>query len=219
MQNDPVNFVDPSGLDPDIIVTNIWAPTWVSGLAGAVLGGIANDTGILIVDPPAGGEGGGGTEPQSPIAKLNLDRLDSCLGKLFSVQIADFKRDQPFVYDVRGQGAFIAQNKKTGRLYAITTDFTSRTRGELGGSGQTSSRLPYYNWVASDFAKDPNVAGVAKQASQIHEIGNSLGLLTGKKPKAKNPNLRKLDGDQGMALEECAFGGYVKPDGSVTVKP
>lgn len=76
VQNDPVNFVDPSGLDPDddppagpldTVVINTQAPR--PGLAGSVLASMANDTGILIVDPPAGGEdgGGGGGDPQDPL--------------------------------------------------------------------------------------------------------------------------------------------------------
>lgn len=64
VQDDPVNFVDPMGLDPDIIVTNIWGRQ-LSDFSGS-FGGAG--TGITI-DNPSTGEGGeidGGTEPQEP---------------------------------------------------------------------------------------------------------------------------------------------------------
>jgi RHS repeat-associated protein len=74
VQNDPLNFVDPSGLDHnidhwvpgpgDIITINAPGRFWNGG--GSVLG---DDPSFLIVDPPTdaptGGDGGGG--PQDPV--------------------------------------------------------------------------------------------------------------------------------------------------------
>jgi hypothetical protein len=167
---------------------------------------------LAVIDPSEQRKGGG---KQGTIVQLDLSVLATCLD-MFGVQIPDFRSAQPFTYRQDGQGSFIAENKKTGALYAVTTDFLSKTSSQMGGAqGQTDLNKPRYNWVASDFAKDPNVEGVAKQAAQIHEIGNSLGALTEKAPAVKNPRLRKIDSDAGMALEECVFGGYVNTDGSV----
>jgi hypothetical protein len=132
---------------------------------------------LAVIDPSEQKKGG---RKRRTIVQLDLSVLANCLD-LFGVKIPDFRSAQPFPYRQDGQGAFIAENKKTGALYAITTDFVSKTSRQMGGAqGQTDFNKPHHNWVASDFAKDPNVEGVAKQAAQIHEIGNSLSALTEK---------------------------------------
>jgi RHS repeat-associated protein len=229
--NDPVHLVDPTGLDPEdpAPTTHIdpatGEPTLVPGVNGGVVtitaensglgmfGADANQT-VAVIDRAFLNQSGGGKKPK--IATLDPERLSACLD-LFGVETPDWRRDQPFTYGLNGQGAFIVEDKKTKNIYAITTDFQSKTKAQLGGAtGLTDLNKPRYNWVASDFAKDLNVERVAAQAAQIHEIGNSLGALTGRHPEAKSKALRAIDPDEGMALEECVFGGFVNPNGSVT---
>jgi len=219
VQNDPANLLDPLGLDPDVDIGTFNAGEIIAEPGTVGTFGFGGELGMVIT--PTKPVMSGPTDPQppeKPVVELDLNKLNSCLG-LFGVEI-DYatQEGEAFVYDMRGQGSFFVKDKKTGRGYGITTDFTSKTRAQLGGTGATSPRLPYYNWVANDYASDARTSYVALMAAQIHEIGNSLSFLTGKKPRAKDPNLRKADKDSGMALEECVFGGFVEPGGSVTKK-
>jgi hypothetical protein len=111
--NDPVNFVDPLGLDPDDPIdpaTGI--PTPVAGPAasvdipisfgtpidGGVIGGIIGDTGIVIETggesaPGGGGGGGGGSGPvdrhlipsKKDIKKMNCAELEKAISYLRDV--------------------------------------------------------------------------------------------------------------------------------------
>jgi hypothetical protein len=69
--NDPINFVDPTGLDPDCTdeFNNTGTCTITAGGSNATPPpGFYSDTGIVVVDPPSDGEisGGGPQEPAKP---------------------------------------------------------------------------------------------------------------------------------------------------------
>jgi hypothetical protein len=57
-------------------------------------------------------------------------------------------------------------------------------------------------------------------ASQVHEIGNALEYLTGNSGRERlGPALAAFDPDDGIALEDCVFGGRVNLNGTITQHP
>ncbi len=82
--------------------------------------------------------------------------------------------------------------------------------------GYTNPKDPTRNYVASDVAQSYSFEVV--RAAWVHELGNSIAHIVSQfagkdmTVKAKNANLLAWDGDSGMALEECVYGGTVGQD-------
>jgi RHS repeat-associated protein len=103
VQNDPVNFVDPSGLFPEPMVPlpgqwSVDVPiSFDSPIDGGVIGGIIGDTGILIEtggEPePGGGGGGAEPEPQNAQNAQNTDTRTSC--QRFADIVEELSRNNP----------------------------------------------------------------------------------------------------------------------------
>ncbi len=222
VQNDPVNFVDPSGLHPespfggmtDWLIKQMYRDmfTWASMGSRSVI----EFTGEPDPEPP---------QNTKPKAQYSEDKFKDCLGKM-GVNLVKFDPN-----DRLGGFSWFSDAEGRKHINAIYTDMskyntkelteTVRGRGGTGFSyvGWAPSGLIGLNYVASDYAK--TAALVAVTAKRIHEIGNSLEHdIHRRLPWNPNhPELYKQDNDAGMALEDCVFGGFVNRDGTVVTKP
>lgn len=70
-QNNPVDFIDPSGLNEEPIRIETWAPAWNWGFFWLVMFGSGNNGGI---GDPGGGGGGGGGHSRQDNCKQALDQ-------------------------------------------------------------------------------------------------------------------------------------------------
>jgi hypothetical protein len=73
-----------------------------------------------------------------------------------------------------------------------------------------SSYSPYRNFTASDLTNPTAILAV-----QVHELGNSLSMITGKSlPPPAVPGING-DKDAGVTFERCVFGGDVTRNGGL----
>lgn len=89
---------------------------------------------------------------------------------------------------------------------------------DLDGVGATYPFLgqAYTNYVASDHASDKkNVTDIGTIATWVHELGNSIAAITNTSATPEHPENFFKDEDSGAALEECVFGSYVLPNGTL----
>ena len=100
-------------------------------------------------------------------------------------------------------GGYFVGVRNTDTVFTINTSMTAYTSSQLRAlsprpllpgvmAGATLPSSPYLNFIASDVASNPSVPMEAIVAGQVHEIGNSLALITGNKPMARDPKLRKI---------------------------
>ncbi len=139
------------------------------------------------------------------------------------MHFAEDRLEQNPSFDVdRTRGYFYGE--WADRFISVETSMTavdsSYIRGISGRDvrpgGYTNPRDPEHNYIASDVARSYSFEVV--RAAWVHELGNSIAhiltRLSGKDMtvKAKNSNILAWDGDSGMALEECVYGGAVGQD-------
>lgn len=235
VQSDPVNFVDPTGLDfcyGDTLLPSEASPNlpgfedWRCGSTKSGGGGGGGDHG-------GGGGGAGGKAPQNTSAHFDDTTFNRCVNELFGVDPApsnDGKR-VGLAPISGGIGSYSGLSMLTWEKFTIYTNGLNKDSKQLaieGGAdpgktalGYTDPRNPYLNWIASDYVKNSSVASVFNLANQIHETGNAIADINSKnfhgyqKPKPLNSKPFEGDTDSGAALEECVFGGPVLPNGTV----
>lgn len=168
-----------------------------------------------IESRPKDGKKGSGT------AKFDLEKFKDCLKSFHTTLGVSDGRSQGF--DTRA-GTFTGFFGSIMEPFSIRIDDTSRSMKDiqklLGKKNAMAMADPNDSsvvYLGNDAFN--NSVPVYRIAAQIHEIGNKIYqkfAVTGmKKPEAQSATLRKFDGDAGMALEECVFGGYVKKDGTL----
>jgi hypothetical protein len=149
---------------------------------------------------------------------FDLDRFSRCVKELFGVNTEAFVST-----DRRGAGYFRGYDER-GNPINIATDNRLKTTEAFrreGPShkmvaGRTYSELPFLNFIARDLAENRRISSSYLIAAQVHETGNSLGFITGRRPQPKF-NYADRDDDPGRALEECVYKGRVAPDGRVSI--
>jgi YD repeat-containing protein len=161
-------------------------------------------------------------------AKFNAERFRHCLDVMYHVQPGPEDGHDEFFATTRTEGHFIGVTEK-GQIFGVNTSMTAYSSSELRSlSGNTERGMilggtikghPYLNFVASNVASNPKTSLDVIMMIQIHELGNSLAQITGYAPDAHNDELRRYDADSGQALVECAYGGFVRPDGRITFYP
>ena len=236
VQNDPVNFVDPSGL-----FTNCGQP----GLPpceeekprrnpGDDLPSAGGSPPFFPVDPPQPeGPPIADPPPQNPMAHFDMETFNRCVQDLFGVSMAPTSDGKSVGLKplTDGIGSYTGFSLATHSKFTVFTDGRSKNSKELaieGGAkpgatalGLTVNHAPYLNWIASDYVKNPSIPYIFNLANQVHETGNSIAQVIAQKfkgfvkPRPNNPTPFEGDIDAGAALEECVFGGAVLPDGTV----
>lgn len=204
--NDPVNFVDPSGLNSassgtsyswscwgtwrseadgsNFQITSMFCQTWSNGSANG------------------GGQVGNNTGPK--VNKFNREQFDKCINKLFGGRIKDlkfdFKRETggKFSYtdSVNAKLAAERGSSSTMGTFSGVTDVTTNSAASLAGmynrenpgrqryldqSGYTSSNNTQRNWIARDVASNYNdyPADNGFLGLFIHEMGNQIANQLG----------------------------------------
>jgi RHS repeat-associated protein len=241
--NDPVNLIDPTGLYWAID----WGSCRAEVINIADPGGdpILRFSGrdicnLVWVDDrpffdPGPGPGGGGPvlNHQAKKKKPSLkDKIAECAEKLFGVTMTNF------VFSLPGQdGAFtgtgpdVLKNKGNNATIIVYNDASSMsmsgigTNWSLGGPvmgftpnpnhpfNQAHGYDPYTNYTGNDLTNTRAV-----QATQVHELGNSLAMITGIFSTMNgtiSPPQFGTDRDPGVAMERCVFGGDVNSKGKL----
>lgn len=187
-QNDPVNFVDPFGLDafdelgdpPAIpklieyggtIVTNTSAPRW----DGGAVGGIFGDTGILIELPGEGGGGLGGAlggdNPQKPTDTSEAERLltENCVHLLNSILAELGKFGDPYSFNFWG----IFRKAKDGqKFHTVHLTLEQQNKYGMGGTHSVVGDPAFYvDLDAGLFNRNDLTAGYV----MIHELFHGSG--------------------------------------------
>ena len=218
-QNDPVNFVDPLGLDHDtlgppppvptlvpppgplpVIVTNTSAPRPVGGGAGGIFGDVA----FVPEDPPTGGDsggGGGGGFDLPGITRLVDARIseDDCVK--FAKTILDqlSKGKGPSLYDV-----FNAFFNQTHDLFTRTPPPGSRKQATGMGSLKKSTATMFLR------KGDPKEQTVTDADNVVQELFHFAG------PGFKGYNDKQL----AQALNKTEYAATAKevfPDGTANI--
>jgi RHS repeat-associated protein len=210
VRDDPNNLADPLGLF--IVVTDIPEDIWSLFFLMFGGGGGGGQGSIIEAEFPIRSGGGGAGGGRSP--HVNLEVLDQCIRQLFGVSLKEFNQSSP-----NNNGSFagygpdsISNGGNDADIYVIND--TSRSSTQLGrmaareggrvppGSilvGLTLPSNPYRNYTSSMFR-----GAVTMAKAQVHELGNSLQLITG---AAFNPaTVPGSDKDPGQLLENCVNG-------------
>lgn len=231
-QNDPVNFVDPSGLQ--------WAPfiTWVScigndcnyGLRGSFIAGFGE--GPPEVGWPGGDYWEGETEAEPKKPPTLSQRVRECAEKLFGVNMTIFVSSRPGQDGAfTGTGPDVLRHGGNISTFTIYNDASSLSQAGIGSHwnlggpamgftpnpdhpfNQANGYNPYTNFTGNDITNSRVV-----QATQVHELGNSLARITGIYSTMNgtvSPPQFGSDRDPGVAMERCVFGGDVNSNGQV----
>jgi hypothetical protein len=226
-QNDPVNFVDPSGL-------NAISPgtSFGSGILWTVWYG-NNTDGWRIWNQwfePYGGDFTG-TDPQNPQEPpgppdyVNSTAVKACAEKLFGITLAGldyqpgngrisfqgFDAKQSSMFDSSAGWLYITPNNSRS-----SSQITAATNAAMRGGvafGETDPNDPSHPYVAND------ITGSMHYGFFVHELGNALAFLTGKYHKSWltgkfiyddpkiEPNPRQVSAaghnDPGVTFEDC----------------
>jgi len=176
--------------------------------------------------------GGGGQQDglnKGKKASFNMDNFNKCLKKYFPgvtfENISD-GRTQSLGFS-RETGGNFAGNLN-GQVFSVVTNVSSRNSSTLGRqlkavggnpsgvdqSGATFGSSPNSNFIASDVASDSRNLNIGLFGLFIHELGNSLGKISGLADPfngfaQQNSKLGIKDPDVGAAFESCVFGGLV----------
>jgi RHS repeat-associated protein len=217
VQNDPVNSLDPSGLDgnyTDIPLSDAAICRIFHIGCGDTGGSGSSGTGFQIVESLPD-EPGGGTDPQKPSPEEIKSAIKDCLDALWGMgtRLDSFLPSEP---GKDGKATF-SYLKSLGEYASATITNDTRTytaiqlTGLRGGpfpivGGLTFPDHPYTNFTASDRSNftghfpglDSAVGGFV--ATQIHELGNSIAAITGKDVGRTGAK----DEDSGYQLEGCA---------------
>jgi RHS repeat-associated protein len=208
--NDPVNFIDPSGLNV-CFVRERCVPGTVNGDASSCAS-VAVDV-TCFGDDPGGGDGpgrgpedetggGGGNPPKEKAKKivkfaLSQEKLDDCIRQIFE-----------------GKATLTAKN----RPFILRTDLSFLGEGTVGAPVAVVGR----GIVGIDTRAFDNTQSSIKYLSAVylHEAGNILArkLFGNSFARPATPDVQELFGgdlDTGANLENCAFGGQVLPSGDV----
>ncbi|MDX2043139.1 MAG: RHS repeat-associated core domain-containing protein, partial [Acidobacteriota bacterium] len=236
VQNDPVNLIDPGGLESYL---------WTCETIGWLWDG-RNERWFMIEQcslrvlssrDPSGKSGGGGDSrgggerrQNRAKAQFDLNKLKTCAKDIYGVEVEEFQGPGE---DGRGDGIFKAKGNdiiagKQNTSITILTDRTSYTGAELATVNRQDdwiygltfsngynwaghgTQSPYKNYVASDIPFHPDMAAnayIVSLATQVHEIAHSLAEITG----LSNPAV----GEEGFLFEKCVFGGKVNDDGTI----
>jgi RHS repeat-associated protein len=214
--NDPINVVDPLGLDSTAGTPSTpyipgfgngpgWSLDVPAGDEGQITysGVIPPGTmqhGLLLASAP--GATGGSRRPG-----VNLDVLKMCIQQVTGFTTMDFTlatpgQDGSFI----GLGPDSLVNGGNNRMVEVVSDDTTFTKLAMNGGqlpppparpavGFEDPDDPYVDYIASDQSAWMIVA------TQVHELGNSLADIAGVKNPI--PGSKADDPDVGQKLEEC----------------
>ena len=218
--NNPVNFVDPLGLEwgpPCDCPPDEWdVPT--PGAAPDRVPGTA-DSGLTEGRGPTGGGGrGGGSDTKRQLPKNQQDALTDCIGSIFNVKTEQFV---PAVPGSNGEFVGVANGGAGSRLQ-ITTDSSRFSVSQLNTIRYSQSTPPprqsdttgltvqgrlatkyifgigysyeHFTWSANYVGNNLQPGG-AMLANQFHELGHSLAKLLGLAGNGEDP--------YGGRLEDC----------------
>jgi hypothetical protein len=161
-------------------------------------------------------------------AEFDLDRFKRCIDKLYNVVLGPSDGRTRALSVTRVEGLFVGS--RFNKFFTVKTDMTTYTASQLRSlsptplapgtvAGLTFPKHPYLNWLASDVVNDPRVSYEVVLAAFVHELGNSLGAISGRASPAKDPRMFRYDKDSGNGLTECVYGGSVLQDGTITTNP
>jgi RHS repeat-associated protein len=144
VRNDPVNFVDPNGLDPDCAeeFNSTGTCTIGGGGGGNDPGGFISNTGIVIVEGPEPTPTDPGGGPQSPSDTSEVERLltESCVHFLNGILAELGKIRDPYGYNFRG----IFRAAKSRTSFDTVRLTAEQKKGGLGGTHSTISDPNFY---------------------------------------------------------------------------
>jgi hypothetical protein len=155
----------------------------------------------------SGGGGGGGGNHRPNLKKLDVKRLMDCISALFGVSGTSFtqttKTSAGRFTGTLNSNSFSVQNFQ-GFNAAQLTSWWAQSNHRTPPSGFVSIGLtipsaPYFNFTANDAAS----YGYSPLTSQVYELGNSLGVISG--TLQSNPNQMPGPGntEPGNALLNC----------------
>jgi len=203
--NDPVNLIDPLGLDIVCVTYSGVSPNGVphgpDTTCHFVGGTIEIDTsaGIpLVFHPGPGGAGvGGGPRPRYTV---NLKVLNKCLSDLkIPVTISKFTPSTPGGFgSATGMGTDLFSFKGANSTITVKNDAATYNAVQVGALcglsaalGCTDPSSPYTNFTNN------NNSPYGTVATQVHELGHSLYDITTGEYFLPEPK------DMGQALEDC----------------
>jgi RHS repeat-associated protein len=134
---------------------------------------------------------------------LHQQELSDCLNKIFGPGNILNNQNLPILDTRVSQAQINSQSRRLGVQGTYQTPVPTSGRGTV----QIPTEL-FYN---------PNTTMGFLAATFIHETGNILAIQmfgSSRYAQATNPAIVGLDRDTGAALEECVFGGLVRPNGS-----
>jgi RHS repeat-associated protein len=237
-QNDPVNFVDPTGLMCFMMTT------WGNGEGQfgqqCVWFGDYEPFGTFQPKDTEPAATDVGKEPQNSdpsksdeLTPEQAAQFTNCLSEMFKVYNDGYK------YQREGEAWFHGHSDSRRHFWnSPIGDFTVRTDqqtksstqlgnmadpvgvGRAGGNsvvGYTDKRNPYFNYIAND-ARPAGVSGRENLGLWVFELGNALSVITNRMPDipADSRNRYGVVGEAGAAFEDCVFGGKLNSNGSVT---
>jgi RHS repeat-associated protein len=211
--NDPVNFIDPSGLNV-CFVRERCVPGTVNGDASSCAS-VAVDV-TCFGDDPGGGDGpgrgpedetggGGGNPPKEKAKKivkfaLSQEKLDDCIRQIFEGKATLARANRPLIVATHLSWLDSPRGPAVGAVVA------TQGRGKVGIDVRE-----FYS---------PESSTKYLSAIYVHEVGNLFSLRIfgsgGARPAA--PRVQSIfggDEDTGANLENCVFGGRVLPNGDV----
>jgi RHS repeat-associated protein len=243
VENQPTNFVDPSGLlmSPGVCIT-LAHGTRYTFADGKVIDIIKSTSTICFgggsSNSGGGGFGSGGGGGQQNQPKIDDQKLKDCTKDLFKVETTNYEIGKSFngkadYYDYFLGSLVQAIDSLFGvdrSLISVTTSQynSSRIRYESGSVfNPVASGKPIFGYTEPDGKTNMIVNDMGTPAFQnslwIYELGNALGIQTGNQPKAVDEERRY--GNQGAndkggpALVDCVFGGKVNSDGGLSPVP
>jgi RHS repeat-associated protein len=224
VQNDLVNFVDPSGLI-DTVIINTWAPSWPSSNGDPAPGP------ARPLNERTGEGGSAGGNPQNPREPpgtpefVNSEAVKACAEKLFGITeggldyqpgngrigFQGFNERQSSIFNSSAGWLYITPNNSKNSSQ-ITADTHAGMRGGTA-FGSTDPSDPSHPYIAND------ISGSFQYGMFVHELGNALAFLTGKfhiawltgRQVYDDPNIRPSDkqrstaghDDPGVTFEDC----------------
>ncbi len=235
--NDPVNLIDPFGLDT--------TQTCLEDIDGNVVACSVTDSVEVTANVDTyWALGGPSSGPDSPVGVplifmgggkgshggkfVNQKVLAKCVKDLFGVITTQFTESaQGTNGSFTGQGPDTLSNGGNDTSIHVTNDIQTYSgeglkalrdsrgnpplpQGTTAVAGLTLWDQPYVNYTANNLSQLNQPASMAAE-TQVHELGNSLHYITG---AAFNPaTVPGSDKDAGQAVENCVRnrGGFNKP--------
>jgi RHS repeat-associated protein len=216
--NDPINFVDPLGLDPFLLTTTRIC-TWTFQNGDLVDVSCFSSSTLTPLGGGSGdGGGGGGTGSASAKPAVDLSRLADCIWEQFGVVLTAFvpsvgagtgTPSDNINGSFTGVGLDVFKGNPDSEI-TVTNDIQTKSLKDLNNDntpdpysekesgstfGATYGDNPYVNFSSNGAVGDSFVLGL-----QVHELGNSLSVITG---SYGGESLKNSHSDPGQQTEDC----------------